>query len=70
MELIFLAHGLNIESISHYLAHGLVVGWAINRESPVVGGKSKICMRYKQRLKTGRKLRHRFKSKIGDALVK
>ena len=31
-----LAHGLNIKAISHYLARGLVVGWAINRESPVL----------------------------------
>ena len=35
LNLNFLAHGLNIESIFHYLAHGLTVGWAISRESPV-----------------------------------
>ena len=31
----FLAHGLNIESFSHYLAHGIIVRWAIYRGSPV-----------------------------------
>ena len=35
MELNFSAHGLNIVSNSHYLAHGLLFGWAIYRACPV-----------------------------------
>ena len=31
-KMIFLAYGLNIESMSHYLANGLTVGWVINRD--------------------------------------
>ena len=34
LKLKLFAHGLNFESISHYLAHGLLVGWVINRYSP------------------------------------
>ena len=36
LKLNFLAHGLNIESMSHYLAHGLIVEWAINGDPPVL----------------------------------